>query len=90
MQNDDSNQDDDDQIFTMNPTMNYESFKRYISYLNTLLKRNMPFFKAKFGLTDMQIMTSIGEGCVLRQKIKKKWFERKATILVQYTTENQK
>ena len=70
----------------MDPTASYESFLRYIANLNALLKRNLPFLKAKYGITTIQIMSTLKDGGILSKSIKKRWFERKATILVQFTT----
>ena len=66
----------------MNPKSSYKSFQRYIAHLNTLLKRNIAFLRAKYGISTIQIMSTIDEGGILSTRMKKRWFEKKATILV--------
>ena len=67
----------------------YDSFLKYVAHLNMLLNKNMPFLKAKFGVTTIQIMTALAGGGILTEGLKRKWFDKslsKTTILVQFTT----
>ena len=69
---------------------NYASFLRYVDHLNAQLNKNMPFLRAKFGVTTITIMTALADGGILTEKLKKKFFNRslaKTSILVQFTTE---
>ena len=67
------------------PTQSFESFEKYVGHLNMLLNRNMPFLKAKFGVTTITIMTALADGGILTEGLKKKLFDKrlaKTTILV--------
>ena len=54
-----------------------------------MLKRNMPFLKAQFKVTSINISTALSDGGILTEGLKKKWFDKsvsKTCILVQFTT----
>lgn len=53
----------------------------------------MPFLRAKFGVTNITIMTALHDGGLLiTDSLKRKFFDKKlakTSILVQFTTEKQ-
>ena len=70
------------------PTQDFASFERYIGHLNMLIRHNLPFLKAKFGLTTLSIETVLANNLLLTDSLKKKLFDTKVAqtaILVQYT-----
>ena len=81
---------EDTSNFLSHPTQNYESFIKYVDHLNAQLKKNMPFLRAKFGVTNITILMALSDGGILTEKLKKKFFDKKlakTSILVQFTTE---
>ena len=91
--NQDDPDTDDDDDFLSQPMQNYESFERYLAHLNKKLQENMPFLRAKFGVTAIEIMMALSDGGILTESLKKKWFDKgcsKTTILVQFTKVGEK
>ena len=89
---DEDKESDDTSNFLSQPTKNYESFIKYVDHLNAQLKKNMPFLRAKFGVTNITILMALSDGGILTEKLKKKFFDKKlskTSILVQFTTEKQ-
>ena len=80
-QRDGSNQN----LFLIQPTQDYESFLKYIRHLNKLIKMNLPFLKAKFGVTTLTITSVLTNSSLLTEGMKKKLFDTKlaqSTVLV--------
>ena len=49
----------------------------------------MPFLRAQYGVTTIQIYIALSDGGLLTEGMKKKWFDKglsKTTILIQFTT----
>ena len=75
-------------MFLLQPTSDYESFQRYISHLNRLIRHNLPFLKAKFGITSLQISAVLTNSVILPDNLKKKLFDSRiaqTAVLVQFT-----
>lgn len=62
-------------LFLIQPTQSYESFMRYIRHLNRLIKMNLPFLKAKFGVTSLTITSVLTNSALLTEGMKKKFFD---------------
>ena len=76
----------------MKPTQDYNSFCRYIAHLNSLIRHNLPFIKAKFGIATLTIQTVLPDHLLLTEGLKKKLFDTKiaqTAVLVQYTIEEE-
>mmetsp|Transcript_45266 Transcript_45266/g.60098 ORF Transcript_45266/g.60098 Transcript_45266/m.60098 type:complete len:121 (-) Transcript_45266:844-1206(-) len=76
------------QLYLLQPTHDYDSFCRYIAHLNSLIRHNLPFLKAKFGLATLSMQTVLPDNILLTETIKKKLFDTKiaqTAVLVQYT-----
>ena len=65
------------QLYLLQPTQDYDSFCRYIAHLNSLIKHNLPFIKAKFGLATLTIQTVLPDTIILTETLKKKLFDTK-------------
>ena len=83
-----SRQSSNQQLFLLQPTSDYESFQRYINHLNRLIRHNLPFLKAKFGITSLQISAVLTNSVILPENLKKKFFDSRiaqTAVLVQFT-----
>jgi len=70
------------------PLRNYEAFEKYLAHLNRQLSLNMPFLRAKFGVTTISIFVALKEGGLLPDNMRKVLFDKslsKTTVLVQFT-----
>jgi len=70
-----------------NPTEDYDTFRLYVAQLNSLIVKNMPFLKAQFRITSLQIYVILTDS-ILPNSMKKKYFDTKiarASVIVQYT-----
>ena len=77
-----------DQLYLIKPLENFQSFQNYVAHLNKLIRHNLPFLKAKFGVTSLSIQIVLSNSAILSDSLKKKLFDTKlgqATVLVQYT-----
>ena len=81
----DTNSLESDAAVLNSPLHNYETFERYIAHLNKQLQLNMPFLKAKFGVTAISIYVALKEGGILTDNMRRLWFAKgvsKTTVLV--------
>ena len=73
---------------SQNPLEDYDSFRLYIAQLNSLIAKNIPFLKAQFRITSLQICVILSDATILPNSMKKKFFDTKiarASVVVQYT-----
>ena len=72
-------------MFLIKPTKDFASFRAYVAHLNKLIRHNLPFLKAKFGLTTLSIQIVLTNSAILSDSMKKKLFDTKlgqAAVLV--------
>ncbi len=74
-----------DLLYLIKPLENFKSFQNYVAHLNKLIRHNLPFLKAKFGVTSLSIQIVLTNSAILSDSLKKKLFDTKlaqATVLV--------
>ena len=72
-------------LFLVQPTRDYETFERYIGHLNKLIQKQLPFLKAKFGITSLTISTVLPGNPIQLEALKRKLVNLKiaqAAVLV--------
>lgn len=73
--NNERHDDERSMQYLLDPQANYESFQRYISHLNHLIRKNLPFLTAMFGITSLTMSPVLTNNIFLTKGLKKKLFK---------------